>query len=184
VVVRLLKDLAVAALARARHGEVTDPLTGLINRRGLERLGPQRWGARARAAVPLAMLVIDVDHFKKINDTQGHAAGDEVLRRLAGVITSTTRVDDLTVRLGGEEFLVLADVNPGDGERAAERLRAAIAAQLHPVTVSIGVHELLPDSQQPMPEALWAAVDAADRALYVAKSTGRNRVVSTAQQLA
>jgi diguanylate cyclase (GGDEF)-like protein len=182
LVVRVLKDLAVASLTRSRQGEVTDPLTGLVNRRGLERLGPQHWAARARMALPLAVLVIDVDHFKQINDTDGHAAGDQVLRRLAAVITAGTRADDLAVRLGGEEFLVLTGVGAGDGERAGERLRATIEEQLSPVTVSIGVHELLPASNPDMPTALWAAVDAADRALYVAKTTGRNRVVANAVQ--
>jgi diguanylate cyclase (GGDEF)-like protein len=180
LVVRVLKDLAVASLARSRQGEVTDPLTGLVNRRGLERFGPQHWAARARLALPLAVLVIDVDHFKQINDAQGHAAGDQVLRRLAAVITAGTRVDDLAVRLGGEEFLVLTGVGSGDGEQAGERLRAIIEEQLYPVTVSIGVHELVPDIQPDMPATLWVAVDAADRALYVAKATGRNRVVSSA----
>jgi diguanylate cyclase (GGDEF)-like protein len=182
LVVRVLKDLAVASLARSKQGEATDPLTGLANRRGLEQSGPPRWVARARLGLPIAILVIDVDHFKRINDTEGHAAGDQVLRRLAMVITEAIRLDDLAVRLGGEEFLVLASLPQGHGEQAAERLRTTIERELAPVTVSIGVHELMPDSRPEMPAALWAAIDSADRALYVAKNTGRNRVVSTAGQ--
>ncbi len=182
LVVRVLKDLAIASVVRARQGEVTDPLTGLLNRRGLERLGSRRWVAQADLNLPLAALAIDVDHFKQINDCQGHAAGDEALRRLAAVIRAASRSDDLTVRLGGEEFLVLATVGPGEGQRAGERLRAAIEAELYPLTVSVGAHELLPDSRAELPEALWAAVDAADRALYLAKTAGRNRVVATTAQ--
>jgi len=184
LVVRVLKDLAIASVARSRQGEVTDPLTGLLNRRGLERQGTQRWVARAALDLPLAVLVIDVDHFKQINDSQGHAAGDEALRRLALVITAASRSEDLAVRLGGEEFLVLAGVDAGEGQLAGERLREAIEAQLYPLTVSVGTHELLPDSRADLPESLWAAVDAADRALYLAKTTGRNRVVATTPQQA
>jgi diguanylate cyclase (GGDEF)-like protein len=182
LVVRVLKDLAVASLARSKQGEVTDPLTGLANRRGLEESGPPRWAAGARLGMPIAVLVIDVDHFKRINDTEGHAAGDQILRRLAQVITQAIRLDDLAVRLGGEEFLVLASLPAGPGAQAAERLRVTIERELFPVTVSIGVHELMPDSRPEISAALWSAVDTADRALYIAKNTGRNRVVSSARQ--
>jgi diguanylate cyclase (GGDEF)-like protein len=104
------------------------------------------------------------------------------LRRLASVISEAVRLDDLAVRLGGEEFLVLASLPPGHGEQAAERLRATIERELCPVTVSIGVHELTPAARTDMPTALWAAIDTADRALYIAKKTGRNRVESSAEQ--
>jgi len=175
-VVRLLRDLAVSAVLRARQGEVTDPLTGLANRRGLEKDGAQRWASRAKEHTPIALLVIDVDHFKQVNDLQGHAAGDAILRRLAEVISSTIRADDVAVRLGGEEFLVLCSVPVGQAEAVAERLRATVERELGPVTVSIGVHEVLPDSADPLPTSIWSAVDIADRALYAAKNNGRNRV--------
>ncbi|WP_143448666.1 diguanylate cyclase [Kineosporia sp. A_224] len=177
-VVRLLRDMAVAAVERAKHGEVTDPLTGLANRRGLEQQGARSWSTRARERAPLAVLVIDVDHFKRVNDSQGHAAGDEILRRLADLIAANMRhEDDVTVRLGGEEFFVLCAVTPGEAVHIAERLREQVEAELAPVTISIGVHEMLPGADDPLPDSLWTAVDVADRALYVAKNGGRNRVV-------
>jgi len=175
-VVRLLRDLAVSAVLRARQGEVTDPLTGLANRRGLEQAGAQRWSSRAKEHTPIALLVIDVDHFKQVNDLQGHAAGDDILRRLAELISSTIRADDVAVRLGGEEFLVLCSAPAGQAVVLAERLRATVERELGPVTVSIGVHEVLPDSTDPLPTSIWSAVDIADQALYVAKNHGRNRV--------
>jgi diguanylate cyclase (GGDEF)-like protein len=178
-VVRLLRDAAVAGIARARRGEVTDPLTGLANRRGLEQLGGRTWAARARVHGPIAMLVIDVDHFKQINDTRGHAAGDDILRRLAEVLSSSVRADDVAVRLGGEEFLLLCSTPAGDAYTIAERLRATIEEQLG-ITVSIGVHETWPGAADDLPTSLWSAVDVADRAMYVAKTTGRNRVVAAA----
>jgi diguanylate cyclase (GGDEF)-like protein len=180
-VVRLLRDLAVTAVARAGRGEVTDPLTGLFNRRGFERAGGRRWLDHAREQLPVAMLVLDVDHFKQINDTQGHAAGDQILQRLAEVISRTIRADDIAVRLGGEEFLVLSSVQPGFAVPLAERLRVAVAEELAPVTISIGVHETVPGTDDQQTTALWQAVGVADKAMYVAKSSGRNRVVSSAQ---
>jgi len=158
--------------------EVTDPLTGLRNRRGLERVGSSAWQEHARVGEPLALLAIDVDHFKAINDTSGHAAGDVVLRRLAEIVSANLRVGDVAVRLGGEEFLVLCEASPVHAELVAERLRDAIERELAPVTVSIGVHVAHPQEQHEPLAALWSAVDVADRALYWAKTTGRNRVVT------
>ncbi len=175
-VVRLLRDVAVAGVRRARLGEVTDPLTGLANRRGMEQLGGRAWVQRARDRGSLAMLVIDVDHFKQINDSQGHAAGDDVLRRLAEVLSTSLRADDVAVRLGGEEFLLLCSVPPGDAEAIAERLRATVEQQLG-ITVSIGVHQVAPVATDVLPTTLWSAVDVADRALDVATTSGRYRVV-------
>jgi len=177
-VVRFLRDQSVRSLHHAHQGEVTDPLTGLANRRGLERSGVSRWEQQARAHRPLALLVIDVDHFKRINDTQGHAAGDAVLRRLAEVVSADLRSGDLAVRMGGEEFLVLCDTTPLNAAIVAERLRATIERELAPVTVSIGVHVALPEERQDPLAAIWSAVDVADRALYSAKSGGRNRVAT------
>jgi len=177
VVVRLLRDQSAAALASARRGEVTDPLTGLNNRRGAERHAERCWPEQARAGSQVAVLVIDVDHFKEINDALGHAAGDEILRRLAGVVTANLRLGDVAVRMGGEEFLVLCEVPPPKAEVVAERLREAIEAELAPVTVSIGVHVTWPEAEQDGVEALWSAVEHADRALHEAKRAGRNRVV-------
>ena len=178
-VVRLLRDLAIVAVDGARRGEVTDPLTGLANRRGLERAGGRYWTEHARAGERVAVLVIDVDHFKTINDSQGHAEGDAVLRRLGELVSASLRAGDVAVRLGGEEFLVLASIQPGQGQLVAERIRRSVETEMSPVTVSIGVHEVLPDSQDALPTSLWSVVSRADQALYAAKNAGRNRVVLT-----
>lgn len=154
-----------------------DELTGLANRRSFFRdartyLAPQRGGA--------ALLFIDADQFKQINDKCGHAAGDQVLRKVAGVIRSAIGPDDLACRLGGEEFAVLLATN--DMQRARDvgeliRSRATmIARELGlevPTTVSVGVAiRRAPDDQ------LEDQLVAADRSMYIAKSLGRNRVVS------
>jgi diguanylate cyclase (GGDEF)-like protein len=173
----VLRDLAFTAVRSARRGEVTDPLTGLLNRRGMERLVQDYWRGRARSATPVLALVVVVDHFKLINDTQGHAAGDEVLRRLGALLSASLRGQDLAVRLGGEEFLILCDAAAGQGPRIAERLRQAVEEQLAPVTVSIGIHEVNPDRTDVVPDAVWTAIRVADQALYEAKRAGRNRVM-------
>jgi len=174
--VRLLKELATDAVERARRGEVTDPLTGLSNRRGLERAGRRRWPVDARGHRSLTFLVIDVDHFKQVNDTYGHSAGDDLLRRLGEVLVRTTREEDIVVRLGGEEFLVICDGALTDGWAMAERIRQVVEDSMTPVTVSIGVHEVSPQPDDVLPDRLWAAVAVADEALYAAKENGRNRI--------
>jgi diguanylate cyclase (GGDEF)-like protein len=176
-VVRLQHEQATAALGRALRGEVTDPLTGLVNRRGLERAVEQRWTERARVGQRLAILIVDVDHFKSINDTRGHAAGDEILRQLAKVLTANLRAGDVAARIGGEEFLVICDVEPPQADIVAERLRTAVERQLAPVTVSVGVHVASPKQRELSTHALWLAADVADRALYQAKNAGRNQIV-------
>lgn len=176
-VIRLLRELGIRALVQARERELTDPLTGLANRRALEWIGGQHWRSQARLRLSVAVLVIDVDHFKQINDLRGHAAGDEILRSLARLLSSVIRAEDLAVRLGGEEFLVLSAMPFGYAHGLAERIRAAVQRELPPLTVSIGVHEALPDALDVLPASLWSAVEVADRALYRAKGSGRNRVV-------
>jgi len=174
--VRMLKDLATAAVRCARQGEVTDPLTGLSNRRGLERVGHRRWPADAKEHRALTFLVIDVDHFKQVNDTLGHSAGDDLLRSLGLLLMRTTREEDLVVRLGGEEFLVVCDGPLADGWAMAERIRQVVEDSMRPVTVSIGVHEVQPRRDDVLPDRLWVAVEVADQALYAAKQNGRNRI--------
>ena len=177
---RAVRDVAVQALAKVSVGEVTDPLTGLANRRGLERYGPNLWQELARAAQSVAVILVDIDHFKKVNDTLGHAAGDDVLQQVAALILASLRQSDIAVRLGGEEFLVLATTPVGQAHAIAERLRAVVEEALHTVTVSVGVHEAAPSPSDDLPATLWGVVNLADKALYAAKHTGRNRVVSTA----
>jgi len=172
---RAVRDVAVRALAAVSLNEVCDPLTGLANRRGLERFGVPLWEESARAGHPLAVIIMDIDHFKRINDTQGHAAGDVVIREVADVLARQTRARDVAARLGGEEFLLVAAVPAGRALAVAERLRRSVEERLGSVTVSVGVHEVTPDVADVVPSALWTAVAVADTALYAAKRDGRNR---------
>lgn len=158
----------------------TDVLTGLPNRREtLERIAAELERG-ARLGHPTSLLMFDIDRFKRINDTHGHAAGDCVLRTVADIARASLRRIDLCGRVGGEEFLVLLPETRGEEALAtAERLRAAIAAASAPclgkrlrVTVSVGVVTQAPD-----PAARFdALVQAADGALYAAKNAGRDRV--------
>ena len=162
-------------LAERERQSTTDPLTGLFNRRGAEAAAARERSRAERAGAPLSLVVFDIDHFKRVNDTHGHAAGDLVLRAVADVLTAEARVTDVIARWGGEEFLA---VLPGgiDGARSyAERTRAAVAALEVPVTwpltLSAGVAELA------LGEPFEAALARADARLYEAKRTGRDRTV-------
>jgi len=179
VTVRLMRELAWYALEQAQRREVTDPLSGLANRRGLETLGGRRWRDHARHQRAVAILVVDVDHFKQVNDTLGHAGGDELIRRLGAALRRLMRSDDVAVRLGGEEFLLMAPVEPGESRVLGERIHQELTRSLDGRTVSIGAHEVLPGEDDTVPECLWQAVDRADQALYAAKRGGRNQVVLT-----
>jgi diguanylate cyclase (GGDEF)-like protein len=182
VLVLVLVALVVRQMRRSRRlGTLvlTDSLTGVANRRRLEVFGEEAI-ARARAdGRPLSVLAFDIDHFKRVNDSHGHAVGDAVLVRVAQICQGTLRDFDLLGRTGGEEFVVvLPDTGIEAARQVAERLRAAVerldfgdvAAGLR-VTVSIGATPL-----QPADAALTALVRRADAALYRAKRTGRNRV--------
>ncbi len=165
----------------------TDTLTGLSNRRRfLDGSGPALARAHAEGA-PLSVLMLDIDHFKQVNDRFGHAAGDAVLRAVAGRCRAMLKASDLLARLGGEEFsVVMADIGRDDAEAAAERLRAAVAAspvqvdgQVIDVRVSIGGTMLAPEDA-----AIDDLLKRADEALYTAKRTGRNKVVFEGAQAA
>jgi two-component system, cell cycle response regulator len=160
---------------------ITDGLTGLNNRRyadrHLETLA-ERFGEEGR---PFAVAMVDVDHFKKINDTYGHAAGDDVLRALAQRLLGGVRSFDSVARWGGEEFLViLQDVSPEVAAAIGERLRSRVgrspialsgqAAEV-PVTISVGIALMQPEYKDAR-----QLIEAADKALYRAKSNGRDRV--------
>jgi diguanylate cyclase (GGDEF)-like protein len=153
-----------------------DALTGLANRRrfrtALNR-EVERW---RRYSVPCALLLLDIDYMKAINDRFGHPTGDLVIRHIANVLSGVSRDNDTAARLGGEEFaLLLANISSEKGVQAAERLRAALAEQalegVGAITVSIGVAGCPANATSD--RALYAA---SDRALYVAKNEGRNRV--------
>ncbi len=157
-----------------------DGLTGLYNRRHMdERLTAMAAQARRRRA-PVALILADVDHFKRLNDTLGHQAGDEVLRAVGALLGESVRTGDLSARYGGEEFLLaLPDTTLPDAVHKANELRQALSAlripyeqgELPPVTASFGV-AVLPDAGATVDEAIRAA----DAALYRAKERGRDRV--------
>ncbi|MDO9075165.1 MAG: GGDEF domain-containing protein [Rubrivivax sp.] len=172
VVLNVVGELQRALVTQA----ITDPLTGAYNRRHLQEHLAQRVAPAGRAVVGDALLAIDIDHFKRVNDEHGHAAGDEVLCRLVAAIGARKRGADMLFRTGGEEFvLLLPRTSLQAAQGVAEELRRRLAeAELMPgesVTVSIGVSALAPG------QSVDAWLQTADAALYGAKREGRNRVV-------
>jgi diguanylate cyclase (GGDEF)-like protein len=164
---------------RHKEAAMIDPLTGLLNRRALlqdAELLLQRQVARDR---PVAVLLIDLDHFKSINDRFGHSIGDKVLQVFAKTTHASVRDTDLVGRLGGEEFtVILADASSDNAFLVADRIRAAFQVNAAAVeghvlhaTASIGVAVMIDPAQD-----LTRLLAQADRALYRAKSRGRNRV--------
>ncbi len=169
-----------------RDSALRDAMTGLNNRRFLEEYVETLLAGVRRRRVPLALLLLDLDHFKAVNDTYGHDAGDAVLKALALRLRQSVRESDLVIRLGGEEFLiVLQDAGEEAALKVAEHVRAAVERMaidigdtvLHK-TVSIGAAMYPADS-----EVFWQAVKFADVALYRAKAGGRNRVVRFAASM-
>jgi two-component system cell cycle response regulator len=164
---------------------ITDSLTGLNNRRYFERHLATMVEQSASRDRPFSLLVVDIDHFKAVNDTYGHDVGDEVLREFAQRLRRTVRGIDLACRFGGEEFVIaMPDTEPGLARVVAERIRARIAAEPFAigagtrrigVTASIGVA-----SRDGRDDTAQAIVKRADEALYRAKRDGRNRVVDAA----
>ena len=179
-------SLALSGMAlrdQLRHQAIRDPLTGLYNRRFLDEM-LERLGLDAeRRKVPLAAIMIDLDHFKRLNDQHGHATGDAVLRGVSGAIVAALRATDIACRYGGEELAVLLPDCPLEIAMAkAEQLRAVItglapAASGASVTASLGV-SAMPDSCAAITELLASA----DAALYRAKQNGRNRVEQANRQ--
>lgn len=160
-----------------------DPLTGLYNRRFLVEQAPRLWRQARRDGSRVAALVLDLDHFKRLNDAHGHAAGDAVLQQVAGALSAAVRPSDILARTGGEELVVLGLVgDPDEAAHLAERLRAAVAgsrtADGHAVTASIGVALTRPTDGESATHELWRLVDRADAAMYEAKQQGRDRVVA------
>lgn len=158
--------------ADLRQASVRDPLTGLLNRRAMAEVLERQWLRHRRTQAPLAVLAIDLDHFKRINDTLGHAAGDSVLLHLTTLLQNHVRGEDVVGRVGGEEFLlVLPDTQAQHAIALAERLRVLVRAESLGTTISIGI--ALAHSVDTSAESVIARADAA---LYRAKDAGRNRI--------
>jgi diguanylate cyclase (GGDEF)-like protein len=157
-------------IARLQKLSQVDPLTGALNRRGLDLFLPED--------PAFSVLMVDLDRFKEVNDTYGHAVGDEVLKQVARLLSSSLRTGDAIVRYGGEEFLViLAEVEINLAAKVGERARQNVAehpitvnGQEIPVTISIGVAERLGEEDRD------TLISRADAALYKAKQAGRNKV--------
>ena len=176
VVVRLLGESELGLRTRLRNEARTDELTGLLNRRGVIELIPAAVGHARREGSSIAAIILDLDHFKLINDQYGHEAGDSVIAHVGETLRRRTRAIDLAARIGGEEFLVLLpDCDQLEARDTAERLRRELAehlpAGLPPITASAGV------AAETTPADFRPIFQAADRALYRAKAAGRNQTV-------
>jgi diguanylate cyclase (GGDEF)-like protein len=167
----------------AQRAATTDPLTGIMNRRALLAALDMEQSRSERHGYPMSLLLLDVDHFKSINDEHGHATGDRVLMALGRLLSTCARKTDLVGRWGGEEFVIVLAGAAEDGARIfSERLRKSVEdlevlsdrAQKVPVRISIGVAFL------EVNDTADALIGRADRAMYEAKTSGRNRVVLSA----
>jgi two-component system, cell cycle response regulator len=162
------------------ESSMRDPLTDLYNRRFFDQRLREEYAFASRHQRPLSVILLDLDHFKQVNDSHGHPAGDEVLRNVARLIKRCVRQEDVACRLGGEEFGVIVRIDGREGARAvAERMRKRIeetpvhfGGVLIPITASAGIATAAPPHMHESPTSLLAA---ADRALYRAKDDGRNR---------
>lgn len=156
-----------------------DVLTGLSGRRHFEQRATELLAERHDGGAPVALLMVDVDHFKAINDSHGHAAGDDVLRMIAAVLRRALRPGDEAGRMGGDEFALVLRGSAADASTTAERIRSEVSTIVLPhlpgvnTSVSLG---LAPASDSDIGLREW--LESADRALYRAKSAGRNRVTS------
>jgi diguanylate cyclase (GGDEF)-like protein len=153
----------------------TDSLTGIVNRSEFSRILASEMDRAKRYGTPLSLIMYDLDYFKRVNDSFGHDAGDEVLRAVTDVVKGNTRTVDVVARWGGEEFMVLMpQSNLAAARSAAEKLRQAIAEhrfdKVNTVTVSFGVTEFVPQDD------FNTLLKRVDDALYLAKANGRNRV--------
>jgi diguanylate cyclase (GGDEF)-like protein len=172
-------------MEKLRELATRDELTGLLNRREMRRILSEETARHLRQGEPLALAMMDIDHFKTVNDTFGHKVGDDVLRWMAQLITENMRSTDMFARYGGEEMaVILPQTNSEDAFRVMERLRHLVAttgfqvdrAGRRPIdiqlTISMGIASVPEDANSD--EQLLVA---ADRALYQAKRRGRNRIV-------
>lgn len=178
VVVLLLHRVIRRYQQKIEAQATLDSLTGLPNRRGFDLLALKAMQEAQREPKPLAALLLDLDHFKRLNDNHGHLAGDEVLAGFAKDLQSCLRQSDIICRWGGEEFIILLkDTNSAHAQQVAEKIR--LLAEQHrytfagtplQITVSLGLTEMQPN------DTLHSLIARADRALYRAKQSGRNRV--------
>ena len=176
---KLEADRSEEAIAELRTLANTDPMTSLLNRRGFREFSTKAGVFSGRERSQLGVLMIDIDHFKRINDVYGHAAGDRVIVEIARLLAGSLRANDRIARFGGEEFVVsLRDVDEAVIGTWAERIRRRIEetvivweGQSLKVTVSIGATAMAPDDRE-----IEDVIHRADLALYDAKSNGRNRV--------
>jgi diguanylate cyclase (GGDEF)-like protein len=169
-------DRLRAELAGLAH---TDPLTGLANRRGFDEALHRAHDQAVRDGTPLSLLTVDIDHFKHVNDTWGHPAGDAVLASLGAFLSDRVRSSDVVGRLGGEEFAILVPECPAAqalsrAQQLCDAVRADSKTWDHPITVSVGVATVPHDATTPT-----GLHQAADAALYRAKAAGRDRVGGT-----
>lgn len=179
----MANDQLGIANEKLRRMATTDELTGLLNRREAMTRLEQLWKQNDRYGLEFTVLMLDIDHFKQINDSLGHAAGDAVLQEVSRVFRKATRTTDIVCRVGGEEFLILCPGTSANGGLVcAESLREAVEShritvnnQRIPVTVSIGIAERTPDL-----DSADALLHEADDALYASKHAGRNRVTLAA----
>jgi diguanylate cyclase (GGDEF)-like protein len=177
-----VQDKLVADCERASELSLTDPLTGVYNRRALNRMLRVRLAESTRYSIPVSCVMLDIDHFKRVNDTYGHTTGDRVLREVSSLTLSLFREEDALIRYGGEEFLVILFHCPRKGASAfAERLRTSVADHTFDrdheplkITLSAGIATYPEDGDI---EGVEGMIAVADRRLYEAKRTGRNRVV-------
>jgi diguanylate cyclase (GGDEF)-like protein len=167
------------ALARIQEIATRDELTGLPNRRSMMGLLQEHALLRARGGLPFYVAMVDLDHFKDVNDTWGHAVGDEALRAFATQARTVLRNTDVIGRWGGEEFLlVLPESPPGEPTVGVERLRARLANLVPcPSAPELRIRFSAGFTRYAEGEPIGQAIERADRALYVAKAEGRNRTV-------
>ena len=159
-----------------------DPLTGAYNRRTFHEIAERELSRIRRAGQPLSLILLDIDHFRPLNESYGVRVGDEVLQKIADIVRAALRQEDMLVRYGGEEFLVMLPDVPGPGAVVvAGRIRKAVEAEMLevggyrlPVTVSVGVSARMDEG----PESIEGLIARADEALSLAKQRGRNRVVA------
>jgi diguanylate cyclase (GGDEF)-like protein len=165
-----------SANARLRELATTDPLTGLANRRVFEERFAVAFVIARRNYRPLSIMFLDIDDFKRYNDTFGHTAGDTILRRIGAVLLRSVRASDLAVRYGGEEFvLLMPETDEDQGLVLAERILKAVRSEdfeFGPITVSGGIAALSDELAKPRD-----LLRLADAALYEAKRTGKDRVL-------